>query len=204
MIFFNAMLYRRNIPIFYLSIILRLRRVSETNQFRIIMKKDIIVAGFIIAASIFFFILTLQIEGVAGYEKMGPAFWPRFNLIGMIILSGVIMLRSLLRTGKHDRGEAATGENLAKPGKLSHLKYVFYCAAILFGFILAISYLGFLPTAFVATAGLIYFLGERKKWLVLIVSFGLVAGIYLLFGKLMYVPMPRGVWIFEKLSYLLY
>jgi hypothetical protein len=54
------------------------------------MKEDIIVAGFIIAASIFFFVLTLQIEGVAGYEKMGPAFWPRFNLIGMIILSGVI------------------------------------------------------------------------------------------------------------------
>ena len=145
------------------------------------MKKDIIVAGFIIAASVFFFILTLKIEGVAGYENMGPAFWPRFNLIGMIILSGIIMLRSLIRTGKHDTGEA-----------------------ILFGFILAISYLGFLPTAFVATAGLIYFLGERKKWLVLLVSFGLVAGIYLLFGKLMYVPMPRGVWIFEKLSYLLY
>jgi len=168
------------------------------------MKKDIIVAGFIIAASIFFFILTLKIEVVAGYENMGPAFWPRFNLIGMIILSGIIMLRSLIRTGKHDTGEAAAEENPAKPARLSHLKYVFYCAAILFGFILAISYLGFLPTAFVATAGLIYFLGERKKWLVLLVSFGLVAGIYLLFGKLMYVPMPRGVWIFEKFSYLLY
>ena len=63
------------------------------------MKKDIIVAGFIIAASVFFFILTLKIEGVAGYENMGPAFWPRFNLIGMIILSGIIMLRSLIRTG---------------------------------------------------------------------------------------------------------
>ena len=154
--------------------------------------------------SIFFFVLTLQIEGVDGYEKMGPAFWPRFNLIGMIILSGVIILRSLKRTGKYDKGEAATEENPEKPRKLSNLKYVFYCTAILFGFILAISYLGFLPTAFVATAGLIYFLGERKKWLVLLVSFGLVGGIYLLFGKLMYVPMPRGGWIFEKLSYLLY
>ena len=168
------------------------------------MKKEIIVAGFIIAASIFFFILTLQIEAVAGYEKMGPAFWPRFNLIGMIILSGIIILRSLLSTERHDRDEVATEENLERPASLSNLKYVFYCAAILFGFILAISYLGFLPTAFMATAGLIYFLGERKKWLVLLVSFGLVAGIYLLFGKLMYVPMPRGVWIFEKLSYLLY
>jgi hypothetical protein len=178
--------------------------MSDANQFRIIMKKDIIVAGFIIAASVFFFALTLQIEGVAGYEKMGPAFWPRFNLIGMIILSGVIILRSLKRTEKHDKGEAATEENPEKPSKLRNLKYVFCCTAILFGFILAISYLGFLPTAFVATAGLIYFLGERKKWLVLLVSFGLVAGIYLLFGKLMHVPMPRGVWIFERLSYLLY
>jgi len=168
------------------------------------MKKDIIVPGFIIAASIFFLTLTLKIETVAGYERMGPAFWPRFNLIGMVILSGAIMLRSLMRAEKRDPGEAATEENLTEPGKLSNLKYVFYCAGILFGFILAIAYLGFLPSAFVATAGLIYFLGERKKWLVLLVSFGLVAGIYLLFGKLMYVPMPRGVWIFEKLSYLLY
>jgi hypothetical protein len=168
------------------------------------MKKDIIVAGFIIAASIFFFILTLQIEVVPGYEKMGPAFWPRFNLIGMIILSVAIILRSLMQAKKNDTGEAATEESPAGRGKSHNVKYVFYCTAILFGFILAIAYLGFLPTAFVATAGLIYFLGERKKWLVLLVSFGLVAGIYLLFGKLMFVPMPRGVWIFEKLSYLLY
>ena len=168
------------------------------------MKKDIIVPGFIIAASIFFFILTFQIEGVAGYEQMEPAFWPRFTLIGMMILCGIIMLRSLIKTEKNDAGDAATEENLAAPGTLSNLKYVFYCAGILFCFILAISYLGFLPSAFVATAGLTYFLGERKKWLVFLVSFGLTAGIYLLFGKLMYVPMPRGVWIFEKLSYLLY
>ena len=168
------------------------------------MKKDIIVSGCIIAASVFFFIQTLQIEALRGYERMGPAFWPRFNLIGMIILSVVIMLRSLMRKETHDSGEAATAEHPAKPAGFRHLKYVFYCAAILFGFILAIDYLGFLPAAFVATAGLIYFLGERKKWLVLLVSFGLVAGIYLLFGKLMYVPMPRGVWIFEKLSYFLY
>ena len=168
------------------------------------MKKDIIVPGFIIAASIFFFILTLQIEGVTGYEQMGPAFWPRFTLIGMMLLSVVIILQSLIMTKRDGHGDAQAEEKPFEPGKLSHLKYVFYCAAILFCFILAMTYLGFLPTAFVATAGLIYFLGERKKWLVLLVSFGLVAGIYLLFGKLMYVPMPRGVWVFEKLSYFLY
>jgi hypothetical protein len=168
------------------------------------MKKDIIVPICIIAASIFFFILTLQIKAVAGYEKMGPAFWPRFTLAGMMVLSAVIILRSLIMKPGNDQNNGKDEGSRTKTEKFSQLIHVFYCAAILFCFILAMNYLGFVPTAFVATAVLIYFLGERKIWLVLLVSFGLVAGIYLLFARLMYVPMPRGVWVFEKLSYLLY
>jgi hypothetical protein len=51
---------------------------------------------------------------------------------------------------------------------------------------------------------LIYALGERNKLVVVATSFGMVTVIYIVFAKLMYVPMPRGVSVFEKLSYYLY
>ena len=168
------------------------------------MKKDILVAGFILAVSFCFFLLTLQIEGVAGYESMGPAFWPRFTLIGMMILAVVIMLRALIASRENQAAEAETDPSIETSDSRKNLRPVFISAGILVCSIVAIPYLGFVLSAFLTTAGLIYYLGEKRIWVALLVSFGLVTSIYLLFGKLMYVPMPRGVWIFQDLSNLLY
>jgi len=78
------------------------------------------------------------------------------------------------------------------------------CAGILLLFIISISYIGFLLSAFLSMMVLAYALGERNKLLLLFFSFVMVAMIYLSFGKLLFVPMPRGVWIFRELSYYLY
>jgi putative tricarboxylic transport membrane protein len=161
------------------------------------MTKDIILSGIIIGASVFFYTLTFQFQQVPGFEKMGPDFWPRLTLIGVVFLSLVILLRSL--RGRQRDAEPNPGQEEKK-----NIKGVFICGIILFCFLFFISYLGFLITAFICTGLLIYALGERNKLVIVATSLGMVTVIYIIFGKLMYVPMPRGVSLFEKLSYYLY
>ena len=159
--------------------------------------KEILVSIVIILACIFFYVLTIGIPTIAGFERMTPSFWPRFNLIGIVILSAVIILRSLL---KPKEKEPAAKKDRAKGG----MRGLLICAGILFLFILLMPYLGFLITAFLSTSALMFALGERKKRTIFLSSFILVALIYLVFGKLMYVPMPRGVSIIQEISYYLY
>ncbi|MCJ7596203.1 MAG: tripartite tricarboxylate transporter TctB family protein [Desulfobacterales bacterium] len=159
--------------------------------------KELLVSIVIILACIFFYVLTIGIPTIAGFERMTPSFWPRFNLIGIVILSAVIILRSLL---KPKEKEPAAKKDRAKGG----MRGLLICAGILFLFILLMPYLGFLITAFLSTSALMFALGERKKRTIFLSSFILVALIYLVFGKLMYVPMPRGVSIIQEISYYLY
>lgn len=158
---------------------------------------DIVVCLIIIALSVFFYVHTLSFPTIIGYEKMGPEFWPRLTLTGIVILALIIMIGSLLEWRK---GTSLTVESKEKKNTVGAV----VCAGILFVFIISISYIGFLLSAFLSMMVLAYALGERNKLLLLFFSFIMVAMIYLSFGKLLFVPMPRGVWIFRELSYYLY
>jgi len=158
---------------------------------------DIIVCLIIIASSVFFYVQTFSFPSIAGYEEMGPEFWPRLTLTGIVILALIIMIGSILerRRGTSPKVESKEKKNTAR---------AVVCAGILFFFIISISYIGFLLSAFLSMMVLAYVLGERNKLLLLFFSFVMVGMIYLSFGKLLFVPMPRGVWIFRELSYYLY
>jgi hypothetical protein len=47
-------------------------------------------------------------------------------------------------------------------------------------------------------------LGEKSKGWILGVSIAMTAIIVVLFTKAMYVPLPRGVWLFREFSLLFY
>ena len=158
---------------------------------------DIIVCLIIIASSVFFYVQTFSFPSIAGYEKMGPGFWPRLTLTGIVILALIIMIGSILEQRKGISPKVQSKEKKNTIGAV-------VCTGILFFFIISISYIGFLLSAFLSMMVLAYALGERNKLLLLFFSFIMVAMIYLSFGKLLFVPMPRGVWIFRELSYYLY
>jgi len=158
---------------------------------------DIIVCLIIIALSVFFYVQTLSFPTIIGYEKMGPEFWPTLTLTGIVILALIIMIGSILEQKKGISPKVESNEKKNTIGAV-------VCAGILLLFIISISYIGFLLSAFISMMVLAYALGERNKLLLLFFSFIMVAVIYLSFGKLLFVPMPRGVWIFRELSYYLY
>lgn len=128
---------------------------------------------------------------------MGPEFWPRLTLTGIVIVALIIMIGAILEQRKGIPPKVEPKEKRNTIGAV-------VCAGILLLFIISISYIGFLLSAFLSMMVLAYALGERNKLLLLFFSFVMVAVIYLSFGKLLFVPMPRGVWIFRELSYYLY
>lgn len=157
---------------------------------------DSFVCLVIIGFSIFFYLQTFSFPPILGYEKMGAEFWPRLNLIGMMILASIIMIISFRKPQKAVPTEV-------QPER-KNTRGVITCGAFLLAFIILISYIGFLFSAFLSMMALIYTLGERNKAKIFFSSLILVSVIYLTFGKLLFVPIPRGISIFRQLSYYLY
>jgi len=143
------------------------------------------------------YVETCSYAVVPGYERMGPEVWPRFVLAGIVLMSLLIMIRALRNRGKGPPGTPAP------PAKMN-TTHVLVCAAALFFVTILIPYLGFLFSAFLGMILFSYILGAREKFTVFWYSIASVAAIYLVFGRILLVPMPRGVSIFQKLSYLLY
>lgn len=158
---------------------------------------DIVGGLIIIALSVFFYIQTLAFPTAMGYEKMGGEFWPRFTLVGIVVMAIIIMIDSFLKA----RSGVPSKE---RPREDKNTLGVAICGIIIFFFILLIPYLGFLLSAFFGFMVLMYTFGEKKKLVVLCYSIVMVGMIYLLFGKFLFVPLPRGVSIFQALSYYLY
>jgi hypothetical protein len=71
-------------------------------------------------------------------------------------------------------------------------------------YVLAIPYLGFLVSTFLALIAFSYLMGDRKVGGMFLFSLGMTAAIYVVFGLIIYTSLPRGVWIFKTLSTYIY
>ena len=160
---------------------------------------NIIISLLVLGSSVFFFVQTLSYPVGLEYERMGPGFWPKLILTGMIILSLIAMIQSILEYKKGISPNDGGGQQ-ERPRAAGTI----ICGVILLFFIILIPYMGFLLSAFLSMAFLMFGLGEKNKRNVLFFSLVVVGIIYLLFGKALLVPMPRGMWIMRDLSYYLY
>jgi hypothetical protein len=88
--------------------------------------------------------------------------------------------------------------------KKMNTTHVFVCAAALFFVNILIPYLGFLFSAFLGMIVFSTILGAKGKFTILWYSIASVAAVYLVFGRILLVPMPRGISIFQKISYFFY
>jgi len=158
---------------------------------------NVIVCAVIIVASIFFYLEVLSYPEVSGLEKGTAHLWPKVVLILTFIFALITLIESTLKAKKG----MISGKKSEEP---INMKGLAACSLILFFFIFLIPYIGFLPAAVPSTILTVYALGEKKIMSNIIYSLSIVAFIYLSFGKILLVPLPRGVSIFREFSYLLY
>ncbi|HBB18239.1 MAG TPA: hypothetical protein DCZ97_15030 [Syntrophus sp. (in: bacteria)] len=130
--------------------------------------------------------------------QMGPAFWPRFLLGCLIILTGIVSVGTIRKIIK----EKTWGESLLT---MDRGKVRFFAAIGLgIAYLLLLPIVGFIAITPIFMIAFMLLLGEKSKGWIIGVAIAMTAVIVVLFTKAMYVPLPRGEWLFREFSLLFY
>lgn len=163
-------------------------------------KGEIVVNGVIFATACFLFYVATTFPMFEHADKLGPAFWPKIILLLTIILSGTLTAKNGLNwfkskdTGHHPVNEEHQG-NL-KPLSLA------IAVSLIYGF--SVPYTGFLLSIFLFQIIFLLILKVKKVWTLIFYPVSLTAVIYLIFIKILYIPLPRGQGIFLTFSRFFY
>lgn len=159
-----------------------------------------------IAFSLFFLVMSFQIENRAG-DLIAPGSWPAALMIIMLVLSTVLFIKTFSSKSKGNQVKTANeeAEDLAnKDEALVYPKKFFYLLGALIGYTLLLEYVGFIidTVVFIFVLSLIF--GIKNWTRGLLTGLLATAGAVVLFPILLNTPFPRGVGIFSTFSLLFY
>ncbi len=152
----------------------------------------------IVLVALYFYFLAGNIDAPPGPGQLGAAFWPKmilvFLLISCVMKAGEI-LRARRKTETQAAAEGLTDMEAPKLGMM----IVMIIAAVYF-----MDILGFPLSNFLFLIIFMRIAGLRKKVPLLLTSIlGTVFLLYL-FVKVVYLPLPKGGWIFDDMTIFLY
>ncbi|MDB1124971.1 tripartite tricarboxylate transporter TctB family protein [Vibrio algarum] len=158
---------------------------------------EIIFHVFLLAVMGLFFNETLDINTARMTDPIGPAGFPQ----AVIILAVLLLVPSLYKAVKKYK-ESSQEEKNSKIKELDPGFIALLGTIVLFA--LTIGYVGFWFGAVVIISLVMFILNERKpKKLILTTVIASLAFTFV-FGNILSIPLPRGIGIFESLSYLIY
>jgi len=149
---------------------------------------------FILAASCYLYFEAMAFREFRAYKEVGPDFWPKIVLIILIALSATLTISNIIKW-KKSRGEISEREQGWK--------------RVLIAILLAVAYVYFLkPLGFIVSTplfilGMMLHIMPKRKKVIPFTILGIMGMIYIIFAKLLYVPLPKGFGIFHNLSILL-
>ncbi len=161
-------------------------------------KGELIISGVILLGSLFLFFEARKFGGHDVYGKLGPAYWPEFLLICLMVLSLLVAVDAFRERKK--AGSKKQEESKLDGGKLRLL--IAIGLIVLYFFLMKI--VGFIALTPFFLIAFMYLLGERKKAWMIGISLGMTVLIVYVFTKAMYVPLPRGTGIFLDFSHIFY
>ncbi|KPK90144.1 MAG: hypothetical protein AMJ94_10135 [Deltaproteobacteria bacterium SM23_61] len=156
--------------------------------------------------AVFFGFMFLQALGLMGKGRpgeIGSGLWPGIALGACILLSLARFLGSLWRGPKESDSPAhPAGESTVE--KRKRRITVTLSALCFLAFMGLTPYLGFILATLLFIPAFAFFLGERRKTVLLVSPFLLTAIIVAVFVKFISIPFPKGVGIFASFSRLFY
>ena len=161
-------------------------------------KGEIIISAVVFFGSLYLYFETMKFEGLDVYGKLGPSYWPKFLLICMMALSFLVAVDAIRERKKGEPEKAETSK--ADSGKVRF----FFGVGFIVLYLILMQFFGFIILTPIFMVAFMYLLGERKKIWIFGVSIGITILIIFAFTKAMYVPLPRGKWIFLDFSHLFY
>jgi hypothetical protein len=139
--------------------------------------------------------MAVQMREFRAYREVGPDFWPKIVLICLILSSAYLTL-STINTWRKSKDESAAEDDTSWIRGL-------LTGALILAYIILLKPVGFLVlTPFFIIGMMLLIKRERKKAIPLTVIVIMVL-IYIIFGKLLYVPLPKGYGVFHDVSILL-
>lgn len=169
---------------------------------------EIIISAVIFFGSVYGYFEATKFEGLEAYGKLGPAYWPKFLLISMMVLSILVAVDALRERKKGDSEKTNSkkeypgkNETFSLPG--GNVRFVLAIGFIVLYFIL-LQIIGFILLTPLFMIAFMVLLGERHSIWMIAVSIGITIIIVFAFTKAMYVPLPRGQWYFLRFSHLFY
>ncbi len=163
---------------------------------------DLVFKGVLLAACILFLSRVSDIPPPYS-GQVGPRVWPEIILWGMVVLLGVSVISQFVQVLRRRPVMEPEGKQ-PPPEPLFRLANVL--AAVLFGaYIIGLDFLGFLvatPLFIIIFLRLMRYRGHPVKGLVIGCAVTLV--IAFVFGKMFYLPLPRGMGVFRDFTHLMY
>ena len=163
-------------------------------------KGEIIISGVTFAVAWVLFYVATTFPQLKFADRVGPAFWPKTILLAIIVLSGFLFLKNVIvgfRGNKFGRGEVAVLEKEGTKGLI-----VAIGLSIVYGFF--VPYGGFLFSIFLFQMLFLLILKVKRVLVLVFFPLSLTATLYIIFIKVLYIPLPRGVGIFLTFSRLFY
>ncbi len=135
----------------------------------------------------------IDVPSTVKIAALSPDFWPRLITYGAITAAIFLLIETLtmqsVGADEEDAEEAAQYQLATLPGILRILVLV----VALFAFYASLTTLGVVAASVLLLFAMMLFFGERKFWLVVVLSFGVPMLLYLFFRYVASVPIPLGI-----------
>jgi len=164
------------------------------------MRSDRLMPAAVLAGAGFLWYVASNFRGGVGrYEVLGPSFFPKLLLAGLV----VVTVLDLARTFVARRTAVAEGGS-AKP-KPFHWPDFLVAFAITIAFVASLPLIGFLPATLLFQFAVLWVVFRQRSWIVTLgAPIVLTSIFFLIFSEIMNVPLPRGAGIFYTFSRLIY
>lgn len=157
------------------------------------------VVGLAIAAVLFHF--ARQIEYTPRGNSLGPDFWPKIAIALMAVVCLFEIARGLLglKSETHGVADALEQEEAEEPTETYHVLLIGGVVLVAV-YALIVDILGFLLSTFLFLAAFMYLGRYRNHRAVWLTSAGVTLAAAILFMRIAYVSLPRGVPPFDSIT----
>lgn len=147
----------------------------------------------------FFYNDTLSIDTTRVTDVVGAAGFPKAIIVLAFILTAFSMYTAFRNYSKQQASMSTKKWHIEE----FNIQFLGVIASIV-GFIFASEVIGYFLGSILLVAILMILLGQRKPVKITTISLGTAFVFTMIFGKLLHVPLPRGMGFIQELSFLLY
>lgn len=152
---------------------------------------EIIMSSSILAASCYLYYKATQLKVFRAYKEVGPDFWPKIILICLIALSAALTVSHVINWRK---------SHIQVSEREEGWKRVLIAVLLAVGYVYFLKPLGFIVASPLFILGMMLLILPERKKIIPVTILGIMVMIYIIFSKLLFVPLPKGFGIFHDIS----